>query len=242
MTCGKELSVTGFPKLQSLTLKLNILKRRYKMKPKNQISKALMIAISAALILLIPVSSFAQSGWYKLNSPTNSDLHAVCFKDANSGCVIGDNVIYKTNNGGLTWTLVQNYPFGENSYFTFESLCYTNASTGWIAGDLYVNPPGQHHKVILKTEDAGGSWLYSYNAESESGLMSICYKNPYVGFSVGGNSILRSGDMGVTWEQCSYPISENDDFDFKSVCFINSLTSSKGTYEGCFTPSSRITW
>jgi|GEM_PF-1348284 len=194
------------------------------MKLKKQISRALIIAVAAFVILLIPVSLLAQSGWYKLTIPTSSDLHAVCFKDANSGCVIGDNAIFKTIDGGLSWTQVQNFPFGEFDDFTFESLCYTNASTGWIAGDLYVNPPGQHHKVILKTTDAGNSWRYSYNALSESGLMSVCYKNPYVGFSVGGEVILRSGDLGVTWERCLYNSSENDDFTFTSVCFINSMT------------------
>ncbi|MCI0472469.1 MAG: YCF48-related protein, partial [Ignavibacteria bacterium] len=190
----------------------------------NQKLKTLLFVMIAITAILITNTVLAQQGWYKLNSPTTTDLHAVCFRNANSGCVIGENAIYKTNDGGLNWTLVQNYPFGEYDDFTFESLCYTNATTGWIAGDLYVNPPGEHHKVILKTTDAGNSWQYSYNAVSESGLMSVCYKNPYVGFSVGGDVILRSGNLGVTWEECSYPGSENDDFNFQSVCFINSLT------------------
>ena len=194
------------------------------MKSEKKIPGALIMQAAIVLLSFVSGSLSAQPGWYKVTSPTSSDLHAVCFKDALNGCVIGEDLIYKTSNGGVTWEPIKNLPFGENDYFTFESLCYTNASTGWIAGDLFVNPPGQHHKIILKTTNAGTSWAYSFNAESESGLMSVCYKNPYVGFSVGGYTILRSGDLGNTWEQCNYQGNESDDFNFKSVCFINSLT------------------
>ncbi|MCU0373313.1 MAG: YCF48-related protein, partial [Ignavibacteria bacterium] len=137
----------------------------------NQKSDAKILSVLLLILLMMPASLFSQSGWYKLNSPTSSDLRAVCFKDALHGCVIGKDVLFITVNGGQSWVNIENIPVvGENDYFTFESLCYTNTTTGWIAGDLYVDPPGMHHKIILKTEDAGNSWLYSYCAESESGL------------------------------------------------------------------------
>ena len=193
------------------------------MKTLQHTSKGFTILIILSVLTFLSLnSSFAQSGWYKLTSGTVSDLNAVFFLNAQTGWTVGNNKILKTINGGNNW-FSQEFPFSENDDYTFKSVCFTNSTTGWIAGDLYKSPPGVHYRIILKTTNGGETWTESY-VNNNSGLNSICYRTPDAGYSVGLNAIIKSTNQGLTWTEQDFPKGENDDVTFNSICFNNPST------------------
>ncbi len=91
------------------------------------------------------------ANWTILSSgPQYKWLTSVFFTDVNTGYVSSfDGGIYKTMNGGGSWTTLQSGQTG-----SFKSIFFTDAQTGYIVGHAYGNTG-----VILKTTDAGATWM-----------------------------------------------------------------------------------
>lgn len=174
------------------------------------------------LTFLLSNSLLAQSGWFPQLSGTTADLNSVFFINSNTGWAVGVDKILKTTGGGLNWK-PKDYPAPLNDEYTFKSVCFSNSTTGWIAGELFRSRPGIYYRIILKTNNAGENWELSY-INSDYGLNSVCYRTLDAGWSVGFNAILKSTNQGIDWESQNFPHPENDDFTFNSVCFINSQT------------------
>ena len=79
------------------------------------------------------------STWTVVDIPGATQINAVHFVDANVGWAVGRE-IYKTTNGGATWTEQE----ASNLWFTDVHL--VSSSTGWVAGE---------NGVILKTTTGG---------------------------------------------------------------------------------------
>ena len=56
------------------------------------------------LFCLIYHTAFSQ--WNNLNTSIQGDLYAVHFENTSSGMVIGDAGIYRTTNGGTSWSCI----------------------------------------------------------------------------------------------------------------------------------------
>ena len=60
--------------------------------------------IFTCLLIFFSFSSFSQSGWFQLPSPTTNILYSVHFEDTLTGWSVGQNgTIIKTTNGGNSW-------------------------------------------------------------------------------------------------------------------------------------------
>jgi photosystem II stability/assembly factor-like uncharacterized protein len=68
------------------------------------------------------------------NSATSNDLHSVQFMDSNTGYAAGAyGTVLKTTNGGANWIALNT-----GSSIPFNALHFVNASTGSVAGWLWI--------------------------------------------------------------------------------------------------------
>lgn len=136
-----------------------------------------------------------------------SDISAV---DANTAYIVtapstgtAGNGIYKTTNGGTTWTKQTGY---SASSFA-NQIQFWDANNGWTAGD----PVGGKFEMY-KTSNGGTTWTavagapsqvgdeYSYNKNNKY----ITGDNIWIGTSLG--RLLHSTDRGTTWSANYTPV------------------------------------
>jgi photosystem II stability/assembly factor-like uncharacterized protein len=142
------------------------------------------------------------------------------FTDANNGYAGGVDAIYKTTNGGSSWTQVT-IPHSGASFAVF-SLYFFDANVGYACGWDYVNDI----TYMLHTSDAGASWsavvggtaasIGSRNIDCLSA--STCYVVGWNGASGGG--VYKTLDAGATWTLVSSPPFG----DLRSIDFFNAST------------------
>jgi photosystem II stability/assembly factor-like uncharacterized protein len=108
--------------------------------------------------------------------------------------------LYRSNNRGNTWQLINNnIPFTNRKFdFVTSQIGYSTAADG-----------------IYKTSDGGISWQKKYSISSSAGFTCIKFYDSLVGFvyrEIFG--MLRTTDGGVTWEQKSTPSDRINDIFF----------------------------
>lgn len=143
-------------------------------------------------ILILALYQNANAQWHQILSPTTNDLHSICFVNDTIGFVVAqDSLIYKTTDGGLSWS--SHVVVGDGF---FNSIYFLNKDTGFVAG--YDMAGG----LIGKTNDGGITWS-NYNI-GYVGLNDIQFYNDSIGYAV-GTSIVNGGDCcmtsdgGTTW-------------------------------------------
>ena len=121
------------------------------------------------------------------NGGTVADLF---FVDAMHGwaCANG-GYTYRTTDGGLTWT-----PSVIPDITTLSSIFFQDLLQGWV-----VNIAGH----IYRSSDGGLSWSLAWSAGSY--LAEILFFDDQNGWAIGGNTFLRTGDGGVTWQPVAVP-------------------------------------
>lgn len=125
------------------------------------------------------------------NSQTISNyqqtLFSVFFTDSNNGYAVGvksiigpidsdSSIIFKTIDGGTTWTSHLN---GMTNWL--YSVYFIDSSTGYAVGGN-----GGDKGAILKTTNAGVTWIPQIINENY-GLLSVSFVNANVGYAVGFN-------------------------------------------------------
>lgn len=130
--------------------------------------------------------------WHQILSPTTNDLHSIFFVTDSLGFVVSqDSLIYKTSDGGLSWS--SHIVVGDGF---FNSIYFLNKDTGFVAG--YDMTGG----LIGKTTDGGITWnMYIIGYV---GLNDIRFYNDSIGYAVGtsfvnGGDCCRTTDGGSTW-------------------------------------------
>jgi len=90
-------------------------------------------------------------------------------------------LIYRTTNGGATWTDVA------PSLALFTSMDFVDEMRGWVCGGL-----------IYRTDDGGVTWTQQYTPTYV--LEDISFSDPQNGWSVGWfGTLLRTTNGGATW-------------------------------------------
>jgi len=123
--------------------------------------------------------------WAAVSSGTTWMLRDVTFIDANTGVAVGWNqTIIRTVDGGDTWSLAW-----EESGLLY-SVAFANPDTG-----LAVGKDG----VLLRTVDGGQSWVLLPSPAPVSYLRDVSFLTSITAIAVGGNTVLRTTDAGITW-------------------------------------------
>lgn len=144
----------------------------------------------SALILFITISVFfaqAQS-WTALNGPTGGNIRKITM-DANNNvyALVGDGGdVYKSSNGGATWSMITG------------SLGYLNGVEA-IGSDLYVNTWSE----VFKSTNGGSSWTkVSINTDLNHLDRSMYFVNGINGLLIiGTQGAWLSIDSGINWKK-----------------------------------------
>jgi photosystem II stability/assembly factor-like uncharacterized protein len=121
--------------------------------------------------------------WYPRSTGSGAiSLSAVCFVNADSGWIVGDDKILRTVDGGTNWVSTD-FPHFLND------VSFTDSKHGWIAGD---------GGILLATNDGGLNWVLQ--ATGGGGLYGIHFTDENHGWVVGeSGSIMATTNGGATW-------------------------------------------
>ena len=98
--------------------------------------------------------------------PAGSVLKSVCFTSADTGCIaggiysatgtpaFGNGFIYRTTNGGASWT-----PVVTGAPTIFTNICFPSVNIGYACGS-YIGV----NAIVYKTTDGGATWTSIYTS------------------------------------------------------------------------------
>lgn len=152
------------------------------------------------------------NSWFEIYTGVNGSIQSQKFTDVNTGYLGIMNKIYKTTDGGMTWNEV--YHNSGNEFNIVKDISFINANTGFAAGGYYIDTI-QKNRFVIKTTNAGATWNYLLNDNSNTMINSIAVINEgliYAGGTVNGapfnqnkGFILRTTDGGIVWSNEQIP-------------------------------------
>jgi photosystem II stability/assembly factor-like uncharacterized protein len=141
--------------------------------------------------IFLSLFTYGQNGWFD-KSPTNaSGLNDLYFIDANNGFAVGDSgKVYKTTNGGDSWTM-------QTSGVTvnLNAVHFVSLQKGFAVGNS---------GKIISTTNGGTNWT-TYTNSTAIDFKDIDFNNPdsgvVVGTYSGGGYFLITLNGGTNWLQ-----------------------------------------
>jgi photosystem II stability/assembly factor-like uncharacterized protein len=133
------------------------------------------------------------SGWGKLFFPDNENLNDVFFLNDTIGFIGGINFLYKTIDGGKTWSsnLIQNG-------YQVKKIHFRTALLGYVA--VYATSTLMRG-AILKTTDGGNSWVVQDpNGSGYSLITDLWFTSDLVGYVISNpGKIFKTVNGGSSW-------------------------------------------
>jgi len=171
-----------------------------------------MKKIITLLACFLWFTSFSQ--WTVQSNVSTGNLTSVFYINATNGFATAtDNNIYKTTDGGTTWT---------SSYVTsyiMYSLYFTNPTHGYAVGA---------NGGFFNSNDGGITWAQQSTGQGYQ-LNSVFFIDSDTGFAVGNNgTILKSTNAGVSWSPKPSGVANN----LTGVYFTNFDTGYAVGYTG----------
>ncbi len=126
------------------------------------------------------------------NSSINGSLQSVWFTSPDTGFVGRTSTfgMYKTTNGGLTWS--QNFGY----YFTTcYAIHFLNDTLGFA---------GSYGNAIFRTTNGGENWSLQSNPQLSENIRSFAFADSLRGMAVAGGYIYRTLNGGTTWSSTFY--------------------------------------
>jgi hypothetical protein len=167
----------------------------------------LLKKIFALIFFLTLLFAFntASAQWVSVNSPSSEIFRSLHFVNEETGWASTATGVYKTINGGMSWTSSQLTP---SSPFTIGATYFINMNTGFATTEIR----------IYKTTNGGSNW--NEVSTNGLGLGEFVFINSTTGFAIGSNTrVYKTTNTGDNWTNVLIaPVPLN------SVYFINANT------------------
>ena len=200
-----------------------------------------------------PIDTLA-NGWEKIPLNYSPDLFDIFFIN-NTGFAIGSQTIFKSSDGGNTWSLLT-IPAGVNSLFNMGmgneknaifvggqgqllstrdgGISFTISNLPDNIGDVFFVDSTTAYAAgtnIWKTTDAGNNWVKLYSLTSCCNSRSLYFLNAQIGWVFGDYGLYKSVNAGVDWQLIPTQFSNSQN---KAIFFLNSDTGyiSRAYYGG----------
>ncbi|MBN8678543.1 MAG: T9SS type A sorting domain-containing protein [Chitinophagales bacterium] len=175
------------------------------------------------LLLLLCSLSNLHAQWLASPAPAaNKELFKASFVNAQVGYTMSSDHIYKTTNGGQTWT-EKYYPgqiSGSEVYF-FNEIHFVTEQIGFVVGWDFLNAD----YLILRTDNGGNGWTpYTYEQGFSIGECNdLDFPNPLTGYVAGDQGLIfKTTNGGSSWQVSSTP--GGSDNELVAIDFVNDQT------------------
>lgn len=149
------------------------------------------------------------SQWIQQTSSTNSNLEALYFLDSNIGFTAnGFSPMFKTVNGGQTWSNIGNYPA--------RDISFANLNAGY-AISVSGSPNGSKKKTI----NGGTTWseIIAPNSSSYIGVFSTSPTTAY--FINTEDKVLKTINSGTSLTSYTIPLTNSGSENLTDIHFVN---------------------
>lgn len=182
------------------------------------------------LQLLMHTTDYATTWTDITPDPLSADpVNAISFIDNMFGFASTSNTLYKTEDGGITWT---SFTPG----FELFDVKFSDYNNGYIGGRLFPNA------VVYKTTDGGVTWNNVLSATENSfnsptiQKLEVISANEVVALRQYLNILYRTVDGGISWDTIHIVQAQNVvDFDFSDALTghaVSNLSEIYGTNDG----------
>ena len=144
----------------------------------------------------IRISTDGKTWTTKLVSQKQHDfpLSSIYFVDDLNGWISGGTTVYRTADGGESWT---GYELG--GYLEIGELSFSDDQVGYLAGKR--NIEGEIAGEIWRTTDGGQTWNKTYTSSERTTPFTICAISKSIVVAVfDENYVVRTDDGGKTWQ------------------------------------------
>ncbi len=180
------------------------------------------------LVLLLCFCNSLRAQWVDVDFTANLySCRDIFFVDANKGFTVGDDGtytrIYRTADGGTTWTKAFEIVDGADDY-SLNSVFFANATLGFAAGSK------GSAMFMCKTTDGGITWNIVLQSLPFTAA-EILFTSPVTGYVCGNynsgpSGFAKTADGGITWTDISQNASAT--LGGRSIQGIFFLTDSSG--------------
>ncbi|MFL5763507.1 MAG: YCF48-related protein [Bacteroidia bacterium] len=165
-----------------------------------------MKKIAFLILYGVALCSFGQS-WNPIASPTALTINSSSFISPDTGWVVTNDFIFKTTDGGITWTSQSYPPDPAHDIRMFNSVHFINQHTGIIGcgNYLYTGVDLSQVSCFLWTNDGGANWTYKNLGSSTDYILDAKLTSPTTAFGTGQyGEAWATFDAGATWTNMYY--------------------------------------
>ena len=152
-----------------------------------------MKSVVLSIVLTFSSLHILYGQWEDISINTSTSLSSIDFLDNDNGYVTGENLIYRTSDGGANWEL----SFESDLKFDFLDVYTLDKDNAFAVGS------DRNSALLLRTEDNGLSWIRIPLGDpfSLTKLTSITFTSALIGYCTDSKGrILKTIDGGLTWD------------------------------------------
>lgn len=149
------------------------------------------------VLTLLSFAAAAQGRWQWLNPTPSGDVHRkILFADAANGYLLTSyRDVYRTGDGGRSWTLDKRFPAGTSLERKYGTMAMTA-----VTGEVYISTDDGDSWTFKSVEMDNAYWMKGVDIVSRDTLFAYS-ENPNAGFS----NLYRSCDRGQSWQPVPPP-------------------------------------
>jgi photosystem II stability/assembly factor-like uncharacterized protein len=191
----------------------------------NDVAMTIMIRlITGCVLLFFSFSSMAQ--WAPLSTTFDGPLEDVFFFDVDTGLIAGSSGIWKTTDGGASWTATT---ASAATYFTAVHFC-DGCAVGYAVGYDTSTDQG----VVFRSDDQGTSWQLQQPVGDPPPRWNDVFVAADRILIVGDHGrMIRSLDDGTTWDEpITFPDARINSVHYRPGSYRTIYGTSTGVYRG----------